>query len=73
MTNSMLPVEDLLNDDISCDTDSNSTYSSFWSIEAFRESHYSPIGVLILYVAAHLSPPFGMLILYLSTSFTAPL
>ena len=42
MANSMLPVEDLLNDDISCDTDSNSTYSSFWSIEAFRESPYSP-------------------------------
>jgi hypothetical protein len=42
MTNSILPDEDLLDDDISCDTYSNSTYSSFWSMGAFRESPYSP-------------------------------
>jgi hypothetical protein len=42
MANSILPDEDLLDDDISCDTYSNSTYSSFWSMGAFRESPYSP-------------------------------
>ena len=38
---SMLLVEDLSDDDSSCDIYSNSTYNSFWSIEACGESPYS--------------------------------
>ena len=42
--NYMLLMEDLSDDNISYDTYSNSTYSSgIWSIEACRESPYSPI------------------------------
>ena len=41
--NSMVLIEDSSDDDISCNTYSNSAYNSFWSIQACMESPYSSI------------------------------
>ena len=69
----MLPIEELLDDDISCDTYSNSTYSSFGVSRHLERRHTAPIEVLIMYVAAHITPPCRVLILYLPNRYAASL